>query len=250
MWPLETVQRAIAATLAHGPAHCPPTLFAGPPERVLLGLKAHANTVSHARLVAVEESFPLLREEMGAQAFHALARRFVERPDVVALPLADIGSDLPAYLREEGAPAALVDLARVERAWLGAFHAAEAAPLALCDLAGLSEPDLLALALARHPALRILTLSAAPTPTLRAAAPGLEAARILLVVRPQADVLLQPATPAMRAMLAVCTPDAPLATLLEAAAADAPEAEPTEAFLALVRAGALILANPSPEPRS
>jgi hypothetical protein len=250
MWPLETVQQAFAATLAHGPAHCPPDLFAGPPERVLLGLKAHANTVSHARLVALEESFPLLREEMGTQAFHAMARRFVERPDVVALPLADIGCDLPAFLREEGAPAALVDLARVERAWLGAFHAAEAAPLELADLAGMPETDLLALELERHPAKRLLTLAAPPAPALRAVAPGLEAARILLLTRAADAVRLSAATPGMSAALAALVPVAPLAALLQAAARAVPEAEPTEAFLALVNAGALIPANPPPEPRS
>ncbi len=42
--------------------HLPDDLFAGPHERVLVGMKVHANTISHARLVALEETFPRTRD--------------------------------------------------------------------------------------------------------------------------------------------------------------------------------------------
>ena len=68
MFSLEAAQANFIATINHGPAALDHTLFDGPLERVLLGLKAHANTISHARLVALEESFPLTRQALGDEA--------------------------------------------------------------------------------------------------------------------------------------------------------------------------------------
>jgi len=50
---LERQQAAIAATLLRGPAHLPADLLAGGDAAVMRGLRVHANTISHARLVAL-----------------------------------------------------------------------------------------------------------------------------------------------------------------------------------------------------
>ncbi|HMS22082.1 MAG TPA: DNA-binding domain-containing protein [Sphingorhabdus sp.] len=88
---LSDAQRNFIATLNEGPDTLDPALFAGAPERVLLGLKAHANTISHARLVALEESFPLTRGEMGEERFNTLSREYVETAPAKASDLAHIG---------------------------------------------------------------------------------------------------------------------------------------------------------------
>src|SRR3546814_20089502 len=75
---LEQGQAAIAATLLHGPGHLPADLFAGSDAAVLRGLRVHANTISHARLVALEETFPRTRDYLGEEEFNRLSRRFVE----------------------------------------------------------------------------------------------------------------------------------------------------------------------------
>lgn len=107
---LEREQAAIAATLLHGPDHLPAGLFAGDDNAVLRGLRVHANTVSHARLVALEETFPRTREHLGEAEFNRLSRAFVEGGGAERLALPDIGRDFAGWL---GDPLA-ADLARVE----------------------------------------------------------------------------------------------------------------------------------------
>ena len=79
---LDQGQSAMMAALDHGPAHLPDGLFIGSPERVLAGMKVHANTISHARLVALEETFPRTREAIGHDRFNAHSRLFLDEPRV------------------------------------------------------------------------------------------------------------------------------------------------------------------------
>ena len=129
---LEREQAAIAATLLQGPDHLPAGLFAGEDAAVLRGLRVHANTISHARLVALEETFPRTRAHLGDADFNRLSRIFVEAGGAEGRALSDIGRDFPGWLDDPLA----ADVARVEWAWLESYHAAEAPPLRLADLAG------------------------------------------------------------------------------------------------------------------
>ena len=181
---LEREQAAIAATLLHGPDHLPAGLFAGDDNAVLRGLRVHANTVSHARLVALEETFPRTRDYLGEAEFNRLSRAFVDSGGAERLALPDIGRDFAGWL---GDPLA-ADLARVEWAWLESYNAAEAGALRLADLAGQDEVALLGLTVRLHPATRIVKLASDAAPLIDPAfAPGTAA---LLVTRPDAEVRL------------------------------------------------------------
>ena len=181
---LEREQAAIAATLLHGPDHLPAGLFAGDDNAVLRGLRVHANTVSHARLVALEETFPRTREHLGEAEFNRLSRAFVEGGGAERLALPDIGRDFAGWL---GDPLA-ADLARIEWAWLESYNAAEAGALRLADLAGRDEVALLGLRVRLHPAARIVSLASDAAPLIDPAfAPGTAA---LLLTRPDAEVRL------------------------------------------------------------
>lgn len=181
---LERGQAAIAATLLNGPDHLPVGLFAGDESAVLRGLRVHANTISHARLIALEETFPRTREYVGAREFNLLSRAFVEAGRARGRSLTDIGADFADWLSDGVA----ADVARAEWAWLESYHAAEAPPLALADLAGHDEATLLDLPVRRHPAVRTVTLASAAAPLLD---PELAAgATTLLVTRPDAEVRL------------------------------------------------------------
>ena len=181
---LEREQAAIAATLLHGPDHLPAGLFAGDDNAVLRGLRVHANTVSHARLVALEETFPRTREYLGEAEFNRLSRAFVEGGGAERLALPDIGRDFAGWL---GDPLA-ADLARIEWAWLESYNAAEAGALRLADLAGRDEVALLGLRVRLHPAARIVSLASDAAPLIDPAfAPGTAA---LLLTRPDAEVRL------------------------------------------------------------
>ncbi len=243
MWPLEQAQLSLAQTLAHGPNHLEPGLFAGPLDRVLLGLKAHANTISHARLVALEETFPLTRAAIGAEAFNHLSRAYLDMPFATSRPLLLIGSAFPSFLASGGEPAPVIDLARAEWAWLLAYHAAEALPFALASIAGQPAETILETPVQAHPAAHVLTLAAPAGPAL-ASLGDVAGARILLFSRPQADVLVTAIEPAERALFArlhalggsrLPTVGTLFARLLE----EAPDEDLLAAFLRLAQCGAL-----------
>lgn len=233
-------QARFIAVLQQGPAAFPDGLFADHPDRVLLGLKAHANTISHARLIALEDSFLRTRQAMGQDAFNLVSRDFIELPDVRTSKLVQIGEGFAAFLAATDADQAHCDLAQIEWAWLQAYHAADAAPMLLADLAGLDEAGLLDLPIIPHPASRLVPVQS----DIRALLPELEGssapdARHLLITRPDAEVLLHPLS-ALQADLAARAGNlACMRNLLSAAIEDADEAEALPAIFALIEAGML-----------
>ncbi len=181
---LEREQAAIAATLLYGPDHLPAGLFAGDDNAVLRGLRVHANTISHARLVALEETFPRTRDYLGEAEFNRLSRAFVDSGGAERLALPEIGRDFAGWLDDPLA----ANLARIEWAWLESYNAAEAGALRLADLAGRDEVALLGLRVRLHPAARIVSLASDAAPLIDPAfAPGTAA---LLLTRPDAEVRL------------------------------------------------------------
>ncbi len=205
---LDGDQAAVAATLLDGPRHLPAGLFAGDEAAVLRGLRVHANTISHARLVALEESFPRLRAHLGAGAFNRLSRAFVESGGAGRRALADIGAGFAAWLTDPVA----ASIARVEWAWLQSYHAADTRALRLNELAGGDEAGLLAFRVRRHPAARIVPLAPGSAPLVDAVfAPDTAA---ILVTRPDADVRLFAVHPAEKAVLAAAADPTALGALI------------------------------------
>ncbi|MBJ7438296.1 MAG: putative DNA-binding domain-containing protein [Sphingopyxis sp.] len=227
---MREAQAAIAATLLRGPDHLPAGLFAGGRAVVLRGLRIHANTISHARLVALEDTFPRTREYLGAAEFNRVSRAFIDVGGAEGRSLARIGAAFPGWLADPVA----ADLARVEWTWLESYHAADASALTLADLAGLEEAALLQLVVRRHPATRVVTLSRAIAPLVD---PGFARdVRALLVARPNAEVRLFAITDADVAALAMAREFAPLGNLIAHLAERHPEGG--AAVAALIAAGA------------
>ncbi|WP_332819732.1 DNA-binding domain-containing protein [Sphingopyxis sp.] len=227
---LERDQGALAATLLHGPDHLPDALFAGDEVAVLRGLRVHANTISHARLVALEETFPRTRAHLGEGPFNRLSRKFVDACGAEGRSLTDIGAGFADWL---GDPLA-ADLARVEWAWLESYNAAEGPALGLADLAGYNETTLLGFSVHLHPATRFLSLATDAARLIDPAfAPGTSA---LLITRPDADVRLFPVHAADIAALGLAKEISPLGNLLALLAEDHPDGG--AALAALIDAGA------------
>jgi hypothetical protein len=244
---LDGGQSAMMQALDHGPAYLPEGLFAGSPERVLAGMKVHANTVSHARLVALEETFPRTRKYIGHDEFNAHSRLFIQQPGVTAAALAEIGAAFPAYLIEAGECAGVADLARFEWCWLTAYHAADAAPLALDALTSLTPEALLDYTLARHPAARADRFAPLVHDLIAAEVPALGDADAILIARPDAEVLVSPATMLMADVLKAAENSVTIGNLLaqmtetsddEAAQVDAI----MQSLAVLINAGALMTA--------
>ncbi len=227
---MHEAQAAVAATLIRGPDYLPDDLFAGDAAAVQRGLRVHANTISHARLIALEDTFPRTRDHLGAAEFNRVSRAFIDVGGAQRRSLARIGAGFPAWLADP--PAA--DVARAEWAWLESYHAADAPSLALADLHGLSGADLLGLAVRRHPAVRTVTLSRAAAPLVDPRfAPGV---RALLVVRPAAEVRLLAIDAADVAALDMAREISPLGNLIAHLAEMHPEGG--AAIAALITAGA------------
>ena len=272
MLSVKAAQANFITTINDGPDALDQTLFAGPIDRVLLGLKAHANTISHARLVALEETFPLTRQALGNEQFNQLSRGYVETADARACDANTIGFDFPRFLtaqlnppsssgegsgvgavslvqpgtlhpnpspKEEGLNASAVELASIEWAWLESYHAAEAVPLSPHDLAELDEASLLALPIALHPSAR-LVMTAHPLAAPLGEMAGLQPCAIL-TVRPEAEVRLLPFEHTEVSIFqAAQHNDATLSNLLSAAIEQSSNTNPTRPVMQLIGAGALV----------
>lgn len=241
---LETGQRAMMQAIALGPDHVPEEMFSGGRAAALRGLAVHANTISHARLVALEDSFSRTRTAMGDAEFNRQSRNYLDCPGISALPLAMIGAKFAAYLTDCDCPALVVDLARFEWAWLGCYHAADVAAFTLADLAGLGEAGLLGLALCRHPASALVELGEAALVQLSKECGMRLTSLAVLITRPEAEVLVSPASEAASAMFrAFARPQAVCNLLAESA-----EPERENALIALIASGALARAKEGGEP--
>jgi Putative DNA-binding domain len=160
-------------------------------------------------MIAYGEEFPefvadyLARVETSA-AFESNRHR-EERSDVAIQShrLSPSSLDRFAYARDDGdgstqvhhATACLVDVARLENAWVEAYHAEDAAPATVADLAALSPDCLLDTRIAFHPAARLLRF-ATPAASVWAsaqscdqpAAPTEGTSEDALITRPDCDV--------------------------------------------------------------
>ncbi|MEO9636305.1 MAG: putative DNA-binding domain-containing protein [Parasphingorhabdus sp.] len=230
-------QSRFITCLQKGPDHFPADLFSESSERALLGLKAHANTISHARLVALEDSYPRLHAHMGHEKFHALSRDYVEQDHILACDMNRIGADFVAFLIDRGFGGTEVDLARIEWAWLQSYRSADATPVVLSDIATLAEADLLAFPVAAHPAMHLIAITGPLSPEL------VELADLnpdaLMIARPEAQILFHPLTAVEQEIAKKIAESATMGNLLEHVLELSDEATAMQHIVKLIQIGAL-----------
>src|SRR5688572_24273478 len=122
----------------------PPGIVAGPRSKVVTKRYGiYRNNVTASLVDALAKVFPATERITGTEFFRALARAHVRACPPKSPLLFEYGRDFPDFV-EQFEPARsmpwLADVARIERAWLDAYHAADAAPLALAALAAIP-PD-------------------------------------------------------------------------------------------------------------
>lgn len=239
MQTLEHIQLSMMAALDQGPAHLPAKLFKGSRADRLRGMKVHANTVSHARLVALEETFPKTREGLGDAAFNQLSRQYVEYPGVAGFPLDQIGQIFADFLEARQINEAVADLARVEWAWLESYHAAEGAPLQLADLAGLSEDSILEVGIRLHPSVRTVAFANPPHELLIAEIPEIVEAAGVLIARPYEQVLLSPLNAAQMTAIGHARAPTTICNLFGVLGEQADETMLLPILISLIETGAL-----------
>jgi hypothetical protein len=236
---LVKAQGDFMTALQKGPDHLPEHMFSGSAYRAFIGVKAHANTISHARLVALEETFPRLRTRLGDEQFNALSRIYVETAAAQRCDINGLGADFADFITGEGVDASSVDLARIEWLWLESYHAADAEVLTMQDIAALDEEGLMATALTFHPSVRHIILRAPLAPELGLELPDDFAVAALSIVRQDNDVLVHPQNIVQKDIFQICEKSVLMRNLLEQAIETHGEALAIEHVFALIGAGFL-----------
>lgn len=219
--PFEATIQAFAAALGDPRSPAPPTTRGreGRPDGRRFAV--YRNNVAVGLIGALEKRYPVTRRLVGEDFFRALAGAFAaaNRPGSPVLML--YGADFPAFV-DAFEPAReipfLADVARLENAWVEAYHSAEAAPLDVSDLAAVPPERLGELILVFHPAVRLLRF-AHPAASIWAAhqgegpprAPGDWRAEDALIVRPQAEVAVRILPPGGYAFASALLSGQPLA---------------------------------------
>ncbi|RFB75598.1 HvfC/BufC N-terminal domain-containing protein [Methylovirgula sp. 4M-Z18] len=119
----------------------------------------YRNNVTVSLIDALAAIYPAVQRITGIDFFRAMARFHIRETPPTSPLLFEYGRDFPSFIeRYEYAKSMpwLADTARIERAWLDAYHAADTAPLAAGTLAAVPPDRLADITFVPHPATRIV----------------------------------------------------------------------------------------------
>lgn len=197
-------------------------------------LAVYRNNVGHALMEALGAAYPAVRRLVGEDFFAAVARDYTRAHPPTRGTLIGYGEGFADYLDKLPAAARLpylADVARLERAWLVAYHAPDAAPLQASDLAHLPPETLPGLRLRLHPSAQLLAThhpvreiwavnrQPGPVPAMRLG----EDPDYFLIIRPRLEVRIRPLSAGEYTFLRALMDDATLTEAFEAALAVAPD---------------------------
>lgn len=241
--PLTLAQQNFIETLNHGPQMLDPDLFDGPVERVMLGLKAHANTISHARLIALEETFPMTRDAIGHAQFNDLCREYIELDHVKANDNAQLGMYFAQFIDERCDPQ-ITDLSHIEWSWLESYNAADAQPLSLEQLSEFDEEKLISQNVVWHPSVQLISLNAPLAQPLEQLQGIVIDPISILITRPDVEVKLLPLDQITTKILEKAKLKTEMGNLLELASELGDKDNPLQPILSIIGAGALTCIGP------
>jgi putative DNA-binding protein len=137
-----------------------PAVVAGPKSKAAVKRSnVYRNNVTDSLINALAATFPATLRITGVDFFRAMARFYVRATPPTSPLLFDYGWDFPDFIeRYEYAQSVpwIKDVARIERAWLDAYHAADAELLTPHDLAAIPSERLPNAVLKPHPATRVI----------------------------------------------------------------------------------------------
>jgi hypothetical protein len=173
-----------------------PTAIAGPKSKAARKrYNIYRNNVTVSLINAVAAVFPATQRITGGDFFRAMARFYVRATPPTSPLLFEYGRDFPNFIeRYEYAQSVpwLADVARIERAWLDAYHAADIQPLMPHALASIPPEQLADTVLKPHPAARIVR-SRFPAVTIFTTNRGDSSAGRVEVVEAEDALLTRPA---------------------------------------------------------
>jgi len=213
----------------------------------------YRNNVTVSLIGALAAVFPAIMRITGADFFRAMARFHVRATPPTSPLLFEYGRDFPDFIeRYEYARSMpwLADVARIERAWLDAYHAADAEALTPQALASIPAERLADAVLTPHPAMRIVR-SRFPAVTIFAANRSdgpvgrIEATdpEDALMTRPALEVFVRRLPPGGAVFLTHLIAGEPLGAAAAAAFAGSPQFDLPANIAGMVEAGVFAAAN-------
>jgi hypothetical protein len=166
----------------------------------------YRNNVAMGISGALAESFPAVRRLVGEGFFRAMAIAYARAEPPRSPVMAAYGAGFPDFVARF-APARslpyLADVARIEQAWVEAYHAADAVPLDPAAFMGVAPESLPHLRLRLHPSLRMVRSPHAALSIWRWNTEGgasepledLDGPEDALVLRPDAEVEVRAVVP-------------------------------------------------------
>jgi hypothetical protein len=199
-------QNDFAAALLNPAAPVPQGIVGPNCERDLKRFNVYRNNVFVGLIEALKAAFPAVCRIVGDEFFSAMARVHAALEPPASPVMLEYGATFPAFI-EAFEPARSVpylsDVARLERAWVEAYHAAESTPFALHELGAIDAARLPHVSFALHASLRVVR-SPFPVVTLwqmnldggvPAATDIFRDGEQALVIRPDAEVEVRQVTP-------------------------------------------------------
>lgn len=142
------------------PMRAAPPIVIGPNSRAAgKRYDVYRNNVTVSLIDALAAIYPAVQRITGTDFFRAMARFHVRKSPPTSPLLFEYGRGFPDFIAQyEHAQIMpwLADVARIERAWLDAYHAHDAVPLAPAQLAAIAPERLGDLVFTPHPATRIV----------------------------------------------------------------------------------------------
>jgi hypothetical protein len=193
---------AAFASALTDPERTPPSIVSAPRGKAAVKrYNVYRNNVMVSLIDALAAVYPAVQRITGVEFFRAMARFHVRATPPTSPLLFEYGRDFPAFIEnyEHARPMPwLGDVARLERAWLDAYHAADAAPLSAESLAAVAPERLAEVVFTPHPATQVVRSRFAAATIFAANRHDQPVGRIdagtpedALVTRPDLDVVVR-----------------------------------------------------------
>ncbi|PRD40914.1 DUF2063 domain-containing protein [Phyllobacterium phragmitis] len=231
------------------PQRTAPTAVCGPNGKAARKrYNVYRNNVTVSLINALAAVFPATQRITGVDFFRAMARSHVRATPPASPLLFEYGREFPDFIERYEYAAQipwLADVARIERAWLDAYHAADAEPLKPEALAAIAPERLADSVLTPHPSTRILR-SRFPAVSIFASNRGdgpvgpIEAATSedALVTRPGLEVIVRRLPPGGAVFLAHLAQGGALVAATAAAFEKSPQFDLSANIAGMIEAGA------------
>src|SRR6516164_2233302 len=225
--PRASYAAAFASSLLD-PGLATPVVVAGPAgKRADKRYNVYRNNVALSLIDALAALYPAVQRITGVDFFRAMARSHIRATPPSSPLLFEYGRDFPAFIEwyeyAQGMPW-LADTARIERAWLDAYHAADASVLVAADLASVSPERLAELVFMPHPATRLarsryaaVTIFAANRKPASVQDVHASQAEDALITRPEFDVVVRRLAPGQAEFVSALMAGRPLGVAAAAA---------------------------------